>query len=128
MAQTTVRIRPVFRDSAVRITSRRPRTNSTNSYVYAMRRPRKCAMNATLEPARKGGGVFHSTDLIFAPFGRIVGRFSSQCRRSVSERLFEAPDVSDNRRESQSFRRSRRRPFLELIKLLALALARGGSI
>src|SRR5687768_7248141 len=51
--------------SAVRITSRRLGTNSTTSYVYAMRRPAKCATNATLDPTRKGGGVFHSTDLIF---------------------------------------------------------------
>src|SRR5262245_49161430 len=52
--------------SAVRITSRWAGTSSTISYVYASRRPRKCATKATLEPSCTGGRVFHSTDLIFA--------------------------------------------------------------
>src|SRR6266478_2075064 len=50
--------------SAVRITSRCRATKSTISYVYASRRPRKCATNAIRDPTASGGGVFHSTDLM----------------------------------------------------------------
>src|SRR5687768_7809976 len=51
--------------SAVRITTCWFGTNSTISYVYSRRRPRNSAMNATREPTRIGGAVFHSTDLMF---------------------------------------------------------------
>src|SRR5215831_88067 len=51
--------------SAVRITSFVPGTSSTTSYVYASRRPRKWATNARREPRATGGGVFHSTALMF---------------------------------------------------------------
>ena len=36
------------------------------SYVYANRRPRKCATKSTREPTRARRGVFHSTDLMFS--------------------------------------------------------------
>ena len=52
--------------SAVRMTSRSRGMYSATSYVYAKRLPRKCAMKATLEPMRKGGGDFHSADLMLA--------------------------------------------------------------
>lgn len=51
--------------SAVRMTSFDPGIHSMSSYVYASRRPRKCATNATRDPTASGGGVFHSTDLMF---------------------------------------------------------------
>jgi len=50
--------------SPVRITRRSPGASSTNSYVYARRRPRNCATNARRDPTRSGGVVFHSTDLM----------------------------------------------------------------
>src|SRR5215469_2422189 len=36
--------------------------NSTTRYVYASRRPMKCAVNSTSEPTPSGGGVFGSAD------------------------------------------------------------------
>src|SRR5688500_13286587 len=51
--------------SCVRMTSRSVGTSSTISYVYASRRPRKRATNATADPTASGGEVFHSTDSMF---------------------------------------------------------------
>src|SRR5262245_59155438 len=51
--------------SLVLMTSRAAGSSSTNSYVYARRLPRKCATKATRDPTASGGGVFHSTDLMF---------------------------------------------------------------
>src|SRR4051812_29159651 len=50
--------------SAVRIARRSPGASSTSSYVYARRLPRNCATKAKRDPTRRGGGVFHSTDLM----------------------------------------------------------------
>jgi hypothetical protein len=49
----------------VRIVSRLSGTYSMISYVYANRRPRKCATKSIREPTYTGRGVFHSTDLMF---------------------------------------------------------------
>src|SRR5689334_24331411 len=51
--------------SLVRITRRASGCSSTISYVYARRRPRKRATNATCDPTARDGGVFHSTDSMF---------------------------------------------------------------
>ena len=60
--------------SLVRITSRLPGASSTISYVYASRRPRKCATNATRDPTASGGEVIHSTDLMLTyQFGAFPG-------------------------------------------------------
>src|SRR5688572_30254515 len=60
--------------SDVRITSFSSATSSTISYVYAMRRPRKCATNAICDPTCAGREVFHSTDAMLAyQSGAFVG-------------------------------------------------------
>src|SRR5207249_8821768 len=50
----------------VRMTMRVSGSTSTMSYVYSSRRPRNRATNATAEPIRNGGTVFHSTDSMLA--------------------------------------------------------------
>src|SRR5882672_2091680 len=70
--------------SAVRMTRRLPGTSSTISYVYASRRPRKCATKAIREPTAIGGDVFHSTALILTYHsGAFVGSAAYAATRST---------------------------------------------
>ena len=76
---------------AVLITSRSPSTSSRISYVYSSRRPRKFATNATREPTRSGGSVFHSTALMFTYH---LGAFSTSLTYAATSARGRAISVS----------------------------------
>jgi hypothetical protein len=85
--------------SAVRMTSFSPGRSSMISYVYAKRRPRKCATNATRDPTARGGFDFHSADLMFsyqtgALSGSIAKLATSAAERSITSSVTTSTGIS----------------------------------
>ena len=80
-------------------------TSSVISYVYAIRRPRKCATNETLDPIRIGGGVCHWTDLIFTYHrGAFVGSpaYAATSSRALLMTISDTTSTANHGREGDS--------------------------